>query len=231
MRQSPSPAPRRGPKGYGKGDDTRARLITEALRIFGERGYAAATTRELAAAAGVPLPSLAYYFGGKEGLYLACAEAFVEQYEQATGEAVAAASAALGEPLSPAAATDHLKSIFHGLAEMLTGPSATRIKTFGAEVITSTGPAFELIYERLWQPGIDLTSALIDRASEGRHTSRAARVRAVMLISSIIGFATGREVIARAVDPDAAGEAVRAEVLAVLDAHIDLLGRDDRSQP
>ena len=228
MFRSSHPVPRRGPRGYGKGDDTRARLISEALRIFGERGYAAATTRELASAAGAPLPSLTYYFGGKQGLYLACAEAVVERYDQATGEAVAAAQAALAETLTAAAARHHLKTIFHGLATMLTGPGADRTKNFGREVISGTGPAFDLLYERLWQPGIELAATLIDRASGGRYTGRAAVVRAIMLISSITGFASGREIIARVIDPHLGSERVRAEVVSVLDAHIDLLAGQDQ---
>ena len=226
MRQSSRPVPRRSPQGYDKGDDTRARLIAEGLRIFGERGYAAATTRELTSAAGAPLPSLSYYFGGKEGLYLACAEAIVERYEQASGDAATAARAELTGPLTPEAAGNHLTAIFHALARMLTSPGADQGMNFGREVQNSTGPAFELLYERLWHPGIELTAELITRASDGRLTGTAARVRALMLISSLSGFASGREIVVRAIDRDAAGEAVRTEVLAALDAQIDHLVHD-----
>ena len=44
-----------------------------------------------------------------------------------------------------------------------------------------------------------------------------------MLISSLTGLRQGAEIIAQAVNPDAVGDAGRAEVAAVLDAHIDLL--------
>jgi TetR/AcrR family transcriptional regulator len=48
----------------------RDRLLTAALALFNEKGYAAASVRELVAAAGVTKPVLYYYFGNKEGIYL-----------------------------------------------------------------------------------------------------------------------------------------------------------------
>lgn len=48
----------------------RDRLLTAALTLFNEKGYAAASVRELVQAAGVTKPVLYYYFGNKEGIYL-----------------------------------------------------------------------------------------------------------------------------------------------------------------
>jgi len=48
----------------------RERLLEEALGLFTAKGYAAASVREIVAAAGVTKPVLYYYFGSKEGLYL-----------------------------------------------------------------------------------------------------------------------------------------------------------------
>lgn len=41
-----------------------------ALRLFAQKGYAATTVRQIVDAAGTTAPSLYYYFGNKEGLYL-----------------------------------------------------------------------------------------------------------------------------------------------------------------
>ena len=60
--------------GYQRGEDTRARVIAGATRLFGERGFDGASTREIATSAGVPTSALPYYFGNKDGLYLACVE-------------------------------------------------------------------------------------------------------------------------------------------------------------
>jgi TetR/AcrR family transcriptional regulator len=57
----------------------RQRLLTSALNTFSCKGYAATTVREIVAAAGVTKPALYYYFGSKEGIYLALLqEAFVQ---------------------------------------------------------------------------------------------------------------------------------------------------------
>ena len=57
--------------GYRKGGETRQRILDAALNAFGEASFKAVTTRRIAQAAGVSLPTLQYYFGDKEGLYRA----------------------------------------------------------------------------------------------------------------------------------------------------------------
>ena len=58
--------------GYPRGEETRARILNAAIHLFGLNGFDGVTTREIAAAAAVPAPSLRYYFVSKEGLYAAC---------------------------------------------------------------------------------------------------------------------------------------------------------------
>ncbi len=48
----------------------RERLLVSAAATFAQKGYAAATVREIVKAAGVTKPALYYYFGNKEGIYL-----------------------------------------------------------------------------------------------------------------------------------------------------------------
>lgn len=64
---------------YANGAETRARIINAAIELFGERGYQAASTREIARRAGVNAPLLNYYFESKEGLYRACASSIAEE--------------------------------------------------------------------------------------------------------------------------------------------------------
>jgi AcrR family transcriptional regulator len=59
----------------------RERLLTAALTLFNEKGYAATSVRELVHAAGVTKPVLYYYFGNKEGIYLELMESSYRTFE------------------------------------------------------------------------------------------------------------------------------------------------------
>jgi AcrR family transcriptional regulator len=54
----------------GEARDVDERLLAAALKLFGQRGYAGVSVREVARAAGVTTPNVYYYFGSKRGLYL-----------------------------------------------------------------------------------------------------------------------------------------------------------------
>ncbi|MDI1232253.1 MAG: CerR family C-terminal domain-containing protein [Methylobacter sp.] len=51
--------------------DARSRLVISALRLFAEKGFEAATTREICEAAGANISAIRYYFGDKASLYRA----------------------------------------------------------------------------------------------------------------------------------------------------------------
>jgi AcrR family transcriptional regulator len=57
-------------------DETRQRILQAAAQLFAEQGYARATTRALAAAAGVNEVTLFRHFGSKQGLFSAIIEAY-----------------------------------------------------------------------------------------------------------------------------------------------------------
>lgn len=59
-----------------RADETRQRIIEAAAEVFAEKGYARATTRALAAAAGVNEVTLFRHFGNKEGLFAAVTEQY-----------------------------------------------------------------------------------------------------------------------------------------------------------
>lgn len=55
-------------------DPTAERILEAARATFARSGFDGATTRAIARAAGVNVATLAYHFGGKEGLYTAAIE-------------------------------------------------------------------------------------------------------------------------------------------------------------
>ena len=57
-----------------QGRETRAALVTAARAVFGDRGYAATNTEEIAAQAGVTKGALYHHFKGKDDLFQAVFE-------------------------------------------------------------------------------------------------------------------------------------------------------------
>jgi AcrR family transcriptional regulator len=79
------PAPSLPPETAGRRRDkeaTRQALLAAGVQVFAERGYDAATTREVAQAAGVNEQLIQRYFGGKSGLLLAIIERFGEEEQR-----------------------------------------------------------------------------------------------------------------------------------------------------
>lgn len=119
---------RNAANGYPRGEETKTKIVKTAITLFGEKGFAGVSTREIASAAGVPPPSLQYYFENKEGLYQACIEDIHVSAWEAIGpvardvEAMLAADAELGQLV------EGYCSILDALADFLfaTPDAATR---------------------------------------------------------------------------------------------------------
>ncbi|HWN73183.1 MAG TPA: TetR/AcrR family transcriptional regulator [Solirubrobacterales bacterium] len=69
-------------------DDRMEQTLGAAHELFAERGYAAVTMDEIAAAVGVTKPLLYNYFGNKERLYIACMERAGDSLIATVGEAI-----------------------------------------------------------------------------------------------------------------------------------------------
>ena len=78
---------------YPCGLETRQRIVSVAIASFGAQGFAATSTRDIAAAAQVKTPAIAYYFGSKQGLYDACIAELTSTVWQSISPAVVACNA------------------------------------------------------------------------------------------------------------------------------------------
>lgn len=75
-KQTLSSAPDRGAK-------AREKLIDAGLELFGELGFVATSTRSIALKAGQNIAAINYYFGNKEGLYIAVLnECLLQKYAE-----------------------------------------------------------------------------------------------------------------------------------------------------
>ena len=204
------PAPERRPessestvfaKGSRKGEETRRRILDVALQAFGEEGFAAVSTRRIAEAAAVNLPALRYYFGGKQGLYLACAHEIVGEYQARLQTLQADLAEALQDDMSPDVARASLKAVLRALVDIQIGSQRSEIwLAFVQREISEQGPAFGLLFDSLWAPGVNLAADLISRISGAAGRSEAARLRAVLLVSSFAAFGVARPITLKYLD-------------------------------
>jgi len=68
--------------------DTARRILAAAIPCFAAKGKKGTTTRDVAGAAGVNVATLAYHFGGKDGLYTAAVTSLYEQFLQVDPEQI-----------------------------------------------------------------------------------------------------------------------------------------------
>jgi len=64
--------------------ETRARLLASATKLFAERGFAKVTVREICRSARANVASVNYHFGGKKGLYDEVVHAAIETMQSTT---------------------------------------------------------------------------------------------------------------------------------------------------
>jgi AcrR family transcriptional regulator len=199
-RRSGAPARRRARgAGYPRGEDTRARLIAAGLDVFGSHGYGGASTRMLADRAGVSLPALQYYFGGKEGAYLACAAHIAAQLQAHLGPALDRIDGALAQSeLGRADALATLLGFVDGFAALFLGDH--ELDTWVLFIIREQAhptAAFDLLFERVMRRVVQTVGALVARLIERPADDPQTRLRTLALLGQIIFFRTGRAAVLR----------------------------------
>lgn len=177
--------------GYARGDETRQRIIEAALELFGERGFAGASTREIAAMAGVNAPALQYYFENKEGLYRACVETIAEHGWQVFAPAVGHARAMLDTDASVDVLIDAFVGLLRALSDrMFTAPKTMNQRMFFAREQGGQEPASasEILMTRMRKPLNDVSAELIGRISGRPADDPVTRLRALSLFGQITVF-------------------------------------------
>ncbi|TWC11589.1 TetR family transcriptional regulator [Pseudomonas sp. SJZ083] len=177
--------------GYARGEDTRARIVAAALKLFGERGFEAASTRDIAAAAGVNAPALRYYFDNKEGVYLACAEHIASHVWEYMSQVVADAEQVLAENESHDALIDAFCAIQGRVVDfMFKSQDSLEWQLFIAHGQGGQGPAagFHIINNRLNEPISSVTTAIVGRLLGRAASDDETRIRSMALSGQLAVF-------------------------------------------
>jgi TetR/AcrR family transcriptional regulator, regulator of cefoperazone and chloramphenicol sensitivity len=215
-------------RGRPKGAEaTRKAIIEAAMRGFAVKGFAGTGTREIAALADTNVASIAYHFGGKEGLRTACAEHIVELLGGVLEQGLQ------GEPpADPAAARAVLIGLVRRVVTfMLLDPQARLVATFMLRELSEPSPALDLIYERLFESVHRRACAIWGVATGRDPESPAVRLALFALIGQIVYFNFARPVVERRMDWPRLGpaevEAVADTIIRNLRARLDADGRDE----
>ena len=203
----------------------RARLLDAAAEIFGTYNLEGATTRQLAERAGVNQAAIPYYFGGKEGLYLATIEHFFSVHAPKIGSVVAEIESRLtAKNIDRGEALDLLKTLLGTMLEVLLRQQTNR--SFGRIIIREQmqpTKAFDLIYERVIRHVHQTISALLAILLEREPDDRSVIFRAQMIVGQILVFLAGRETIKRRLNLTGYTDEEFAEIKAALHEQLDLL--------
>jgi AcrR family transcriptional regulator len=158
---------RRSPEGgYARGDETRRRIIGAAIELFGEHGFEGASTRDIAARAGVNAPALQYYFENKEGVYRACVEALAADAWASFGPVLAHADEVLRGDGDTETLIDAFLRIQETIADhMLVKAAMPGWRLFFAREQAGYEPesATQILTCRIRQPLNDASAALVAR--------------------------------------------------------------------
>jgi len=177
--------------GYARGDETRQRIIDEAVKLFGEHGFAGASTRDIATAAGVNAPALQYYFENKEGLYQACAEYITNDLKERFAPAMRQANDALkGDDDIDVLVAAYLAIQEVMLDSILSQPHASKKRLFVARELgdEEAKVASKLLRRRLKLPLDKATLGLLSRITGLPANDPITRIRLLTLKGQLMPF-------------------------------------------
>ncbi len=213
--------------GYQRGEETRARIIEAAMRLFAAHGFDGASTRDIAREASVNAPALQYYFDNKEGVYLACIDYFVERAWAMLQDVVASTETLLARAdVTDAELVDGYLALQARFANFLYEcPETHHWRQFMARERAGLGPptAFERIDAGINRRLFALTSTLIGRLTGKPASDETTRIRTVAIDSQIAAFKIMRRHVLRALQWDGYGETETLRVQEVLQENTRIL--------
>lgn len=210
---------------------TRSELIRAGLELFGEHGFTATSTREVATRAKANIGSIAYHFGGKSGLHEACATFCVETisgllrpaWEQMPTEALAS--------LSKDDALTRLTSLIDVFALFLVlRPEAEAIARFMLREVTQPSGTLDVIYDNLIGPTHIRLCTLWAAATGHSADSSETRLSVFAMIGQILYFRLGRDIVRRRLDWAEIGPQETADIARILKSNVIAAVRQARGE-
>ncbi|NYJ11974.1 AcrR family transcriptional regulator [Rhizobium leguminosarum] len=218
------------PPASARAEAARQKMLAAALDVFGRYGFDGASTRQLTEAAGVNLQAIPYYFGSKEGLYIATAEYLMARIDTHVGDMRARigtrlmALDAAGETLGEMQARLFLTEILQTMVTLFVGKESESWARFLIREQMEPTEAFARVYQGIMRPMIEMGRRLIGAILREDPASEHVRLRTFNLIGSILVFRVTHAAVLAQMEWDTVGPK-QVETLRGLAAElVDMLG-------
>ena len=199
--------------GYPRGDEARSRIIQIAIEAFGVHGYEGASTRAIAELSDVKAPALQYYFGGKAGLYSACADHIAAAIETRLASPLSDAMRALAnDKQEKDTILLDLHRLLSEILDMLLGSEAESWALFILREQARPTSAFDQIFDKIMGPVIRTCAALIAKLSDLPENDPEVVIAALSFYGQITSFRFGHEAVLRGLGTRKLTDAHRAQI-------------------
>ncbi len=209
-----------------RGELAKRQLLEAACEIFGKNGPDSATTRQIAQAAKQNIAAIAYYFGSKEGLYLAVAQYIADLIRIDFEPTVAQLDDFLEKP-NP---TEHLPLLqkliidsFLQYARLVLDKSNVHISRIMAREQLVPTEAYSLIHQQALSPLLTRVNRLLALYIGLDPTLPKTMLHTRAILGEVLSFRLVRETILRQTGWDRIGKQEYEIISNTLKVHITLL--------
>jgi AcrR family transcriptional regulator len=213
-------------------DLTRLALIRAALTLFGSKGFDGTSTRDIAALANANIGSIAYHFGGKDGLRLAAADHIVQTIQAIAGQAMGNLDATMAGRLEPEAARAQLTGALERMITFIVAsPEAGEVVQFVLRELSQPTAALDRIYGGVFEPVHKRLCMLWEQATGEPAESDRTKLTVFTLIGQVVYFRIGREAVRRRMGWTEIGPQQASDILDVARSNLVAILEGRKGQP
>ncbi|MSO71866.1 MAG: DUF1956 domain-containing protein [Alphaproteobacteria bacterium] len=191
-----------------------------ATEAFGRLGFEAASTRAIAEAAGANLAAIPYHFGGKEGLYLAVADAIAAGMLERMGPVLGAIEAGFNAAQDRATTLAMVQTLVEGLAFTMMRPETAAWARFILREQAEPTEAFTRLYEGPMKRMLTALCGLLGRFAGRDPAKSEIKLTAMTLLGQVIAFRAAHAAVLATMGWTEIGPGEMQEVRAVLQANV-----------
>jgi len=200
-------------------------ILNVAIRQFGDRGFEGASTRAIAAEAGTVMSSITYHYGGKKGLYLACADHIAASIVERLSPTL--------DALPPTATLDRegaiaaIRTLIQAMARLMMSETSCDWSQFIIREQQRPGPVFDRIYAAFMER-ILLTLGELLHAAQPEIGEGSAKAMAISLVAQALILRSAYGAILRMFETDALNDENKTLLLSIIDRNIEAILRNEQ---